>query len=243
MKKTLLIGLFSLLFAHDAPYSLEKFQDVLNKSKLQAPGSSFNPLYSVKYGEFEDYSNRYFYLQDRKYMVFYMCGYKNRSELRFKDIWSVDTNTLKEISARVKLFPLNTKKEFTFLQIHADSTLKNKPIIHKPLLRVVWYKVLKHKKNYLWAIIRTNATLHKTQKDYLKIPLIKAPKGFFDIKISVKNKKLNIYVDNKNVVKDFDVAYWSRYHNYFKAGVYLQSEGCAKVLFDKLQIKTQEERK
>jgi len=225
---------FVFLFGHDSPYSLDKFKSVLDISKLQAPKSSYDPLYSRHYGDFQYYSNKYFYLQDNKYMVFYMCGDHNRSELRFKNDWSVNTNTPKILEAEVKLFPLNAKREFTFLQIHADSTLKNKPIIKKPLLRIVWYKNLHNKHNHIWAVIRQSGDVNINK--YLKIDLGLMPKSFFDVKIVVYNNILKIYVNNKLKINK-DVSYWQKYKNYFKAGVYLQDIGCAKVLFDKLIIK------
>ena len=225
---------FVFLFGHDSPYLLDKFKSVLDISKLQAPKSSYDPLYSRHYGDFQNYSNKYFYLQDNKYMVFYMCGDHNRSELRFKNDWSVNTNTPKILEAEVKLFPLNAKREFTFLQIHADSTLKNKPIIKKPLLRIVWYKNLHNKHNHIWAVIRQSGDVNINK--YLKIDLGLMPKSFFDVKIVVYNNILKIYVNNKLKINK-DVSYWQKYKNYFKAGVYLQDIGCAKVLFDKLIIK------
>jgi len=232
--KKILIFLFVFLYAHDSPYSLDKFKPVLNISKLQAPVSSYNPLYSRKYGDFEDYSNKYFYLQDGKYMVFYMCGDHNRSELRFKNDWKTDTEEEKVLEARVKLFPLNQKREFTFLQIHADSTLKNVPTINKPLLRIVWYKKLRGKKDHLWAVIRLNGNTFS--KNYQKIDLGVVPNHFFNVKITVRKNFLKIYLDGELKVKK-SVSYWKDFYNYFKAGVYLQDDGCAKVLFDKLYVK------
>ncbi|NPA73433.1 MAG: polysaccharide lyase family 7 protein [Epsilonproteobacteria bacterium] len=222
-----------LSFAHDSPYSLDKFKDILNKSKLQAPSSPYDPMFGRKYGDFEAYSNKFFYLQDRRYMVFKMCGERNRSELRAKNIWKVSDENEKILQARVKLFPLNSKREFTFLQIHADSTLKDRPTINKPLLRVVWYKKLKGKKGHIWAIVRLNWSKFS---HYKKIDLGKMPKTFFDVKITVANNMLKIYINNTKKV-DMYVGYWKQYYNYFKAGVYMQDIGCAKVLFDKLIIK------
>ena len=234
IKKIFIFLVFSLLFGHDAPYSCKAFRGVLNVSKLQAPKSSYDPLYSRDYGDFSDYSNRYFYLQDGKYMVFYMCGDHMRSELRFKNVWRVITPEPKILEAEVKLFPLNERREFTFLQIHADSTLKDKPTINKPLLRIVWYKKLRGKRNHIWAVIRLNDSL--LMKNYQKIDLGQLPRVFFNVKISVLNGRLTIYVNGDKKV-DVNVDYWSKYYNYFKAGVYLQDRGCAKVLFKKLIVK------
>jgi len=229
-----LIFLSVFLFAHNSPYSLEKFRSVLDKSKLQAPKSSFDPLYSRKYGDFKGYSNKYFYLQDNKYMVFYMCGDHNRSELRFKNDWKTDTKTPKIIEARLKLFHLNAKREFTFLQIHADSTLVDKPTINKPLLRVVWYKKLRHLKDHIWAVVRLSGDVN--QPYYQKIDLGKMPKGFFDVKVVVQNNMMYVYFNGEKKVA-LNVSYWQDYYNYFKAGVYLQDDGCGKILFEKLIVK------
>jgi hypothetical protein len=226
--------LFSFLFGHDAPYSLDKFKDVLDISKLQAPNSHYNSLYSRKYGDFEYYSNKYFYLQDNDYMVFFMCGNHNRSELRFQKDWKTNTNKEKILDAELKIFPLNQTREFTFLQIHADSTLKNQPTINKPLLRIVWYKTLHRLKGHLWAVIRLDDNL--LEKNYQKIDLGKAQKDFFNVKISVLNNILKVYVNQKLKVNK-NVNYWDKYQNYFKVGVYLQDKGCSKVLFKKLIIK------
>ncbi len=233
MKRLIFFIFTVLLFAHDTPYSIGKFQDILNVSKLQAPKSSFDALYSVKYGDFANYSNKYFYLQDGKYMVFFMCGKKQRSELRMKKEWKTDIKKSVSLYAKVKLFPLNAKREFTFLQIHADSNLKNS--INKPLLRVVWKKTYHHLKNHIWAVIRASGNIY--EQNYEKIDLGSMPKNFFEIKIIIKDNKLSIKVDNEYKVSGFDVSYWKRYYNYFKAGVYLQDDGCAKALFDKLDIK------
>ena len=233
MKQFIFFIFATLLFAHDSPYSIEKFQDILNASKLQAPKSSFDALYSVKYGNFADYSNKYFYLQDGKYMVFFMCGKKHRSELRMKKEWKTDTKTSISLYARVKLFPLNARREFTFLQIHADSNLKNS--INKPLLRIVWKKTYHHLKSHIWAVIRISGDIN--EQNYEKIDLGLMSGEFFNIKITVKDNKLSIKVDNVYKVSGFDISYWKRYYNYFKAGVYLQDDGCAKVLFDKLNTK------
>ena len=222
-----LIFLFVFLFSWNYPYALDKFKPVLNISKLQASKSSYNTLYSRHYRDFQNYSNRYFYLQDNSYMVFYMCGSHNRSELRFKNDWLVNTTTPKVLEAEVKLFPLNEKREFTFLQIHADDTL-----INKPLLRIVWLKVYHYKKNHIFAVIRKSLK----ENIYEKVDLGLMPKSFFNIKVVVFKNRLKIYLNNKLKVNE-DVSYWQKYKNYFKAGVYLQDIGCAKVLFNKLKVK------
>lgn len=232
MKKIIIFfGIF--LFACNTPYSLDKFKKILNNAKLQAPYSKYDPLYSVKYGKFKDVCNKYFYLQDDKYMAFFMCQNDEkehkRSELRFKNDFKVSENHF--LKTRLKIFPLNQNREFTFLQIHADDTLKNVPMINKPLLRITWWKNYHNIKNHLWAVIRLG--VEKNSK-YVKIDLGKKPEDFFEVTIKINNSKLSICINGKNKINDFDVSYWNKFYNYFKAGVYLQGVGCSKVLVDKL---------
>ena len=224
MEKTILFTFFISLFAYDSPYSLDKFHQILDISKLQAPTSHYNPKYSVKYGEFKNYANKFFYLKDNKYMVFFMCGKKNRSELRLHQDFKVNTKKAFSLNVKVKIFPISAK-EFTFLQIHTET----KNSINKPLLRIAWRKNYHHLKNHIWAIIRKSAKINKQK--YQKVDLGKISNRFFDVNIKVKNNKLFLNFDNKKYV--FDVSYW-KYNNYFKAGVYLQTNGCAKVYFDKI---------
>jgi hypothetical protein len=236
--KKLILFLSVLLFACNTPYSLDKFKGVLNISKLQAPYSKYDPLYGVKYGKFKDVCNKYFYLQDNKYMTFFQCQDSEkehkRSELRFRNDWKVSDDNAHILKANVKIFPLNQQREFTFLQIHADSTLKNSPIINKPLLRVTWQNELHNIHNHLWAVIRLGAGLHAR---YAKIDLGKKPKGFFNVTIKIKHSKISIWINNQKNISNFDVSYWNKFYNYFKAGVYLQGVGCSKILFNKLSVK------
>jgi hypothetical protein len=60
------------------------------------------------------------------------------------------------------------------------------------------------------------------------------PKKFFYIKIEIKNSKLSLWLKNKKIIDNIDIKYWKKYYNYFKTGVYLQGEGCAKILVDML---------
>jgi len=234
--KKILIFITSLLFACNTPYSLDKFKPVLDIAKLQAPYSKYNSLYAVRYGEFKDVCHKFFNLQDNKYMAFFMCeedlSSHRRSELRIKNIFKVSSKKAHILDAKLKIFPLNEKKEFTFLQIHPDNHYK--PFINKPLLRIVWMKNYHNIINHIWAVIRLGKG--KSSK-YAKIDLGKKPDNFFEIKILVKNSNLSVYFNGEKKVDNFNVAYWNKYCNYFKAGVYLQGSGCAKVLFDKLEIK------
>ena len=169
-------------------------------------------------------------------MAFFMCQ-KNenkhkRSELRVENDFKVSSKKAHILEAKVKIFPLNQKKEFTFLQIHTDNILKNNiSAINKPLLRIIWRRKYYNIYDHLWAIIRLG------NGKYNKTDLGKRPKQFFDITIKVENSYLFIWINNKIKIDNFNVSYWDKYYNYFKAGIYLQGEGCAKVLFDKLLVK------
>jgi len=236
--KKLIIFITTFLFACNSPYSLNKFKPILNISKLQAPYSKYNPLFATKYGNFKNVCNRYFYLQDNQYMTFFMCqndeNEHRRSELRFKNDWKVSDKNAHILEANLKIFPLNQDREFTFLQIHADSTLKNRPTINKPLLRITWQYELHNIYNHLWAVIRLGTYRHSK---YAKIDLGKRPKNFFNVKIITQNSKLSILINNRKKISNFNVSYWNEFYNYFKAGVYLQGVGCSKVLINKLKIK------
>jgi len=214
-----------------SPLSLKKFDNILYRCKLQAPTSRFNKKYSCKYGKLLKCANKYFYLQDNKYMTFYMCGKKHRSELRFKDIWKTSTKKPKILKVTLKIKPINCF-EFTFIQIHSYPAKKTS--LNKPLVRLAWLKE-KHKiKNHIWAVIRINTS--KKHGKHSFIDLGKIPLTFFSIKIKVIRNKLSIFLNGKiKLIKD--VSYWQQYYNYFKIGVYLQTKGCAKTEVDKIMVK------
>ena len=226
--KLLIFLIVTLLFANDFPYSLKKFRPILNTAKLQAPTSKYNSLYSVKYGKFDSYANKFFYLQDNNLMVFYMCNKHNRSELRFKNDWYVNSLNKKLFFASVKVFDLNAH-EFTFLQIHSDNNLCN---VNKPLLRIAYIKNKNHIKNSIWAIIRLSPYQDKYKKMFLGLN-----NNFLKIKIIIKNEKLSIYFNDSLKVVDFSIKKWKKIPLYFKLGVYLQTDGCAKSLFKEIKIK------
>jgi len=152
-----------------------------------------------------------------------MCGFHKRSEVRFLDEWRVSTRKPKILEADVRLFPLNSNREFTFMQIHVDARNGG---LNKPLLRLVWMKNYKGVENHIWAIILGDSS----GRVYEKIDLEKTPCDFFKIKIEVLKSKLKIWFNGKvKIVKD--VGYFEKYKNYFKLGVYLQQKNCAKVVF------------
>ncbi|SNR68715.1 Alginate lyase [Desulfurobacterium atlanticum] len=172
--------------------------------------------------ECEKVKNQYFYKQKQSY-VFFMCGFHKRTEVRFLDEWKVSTKKTKILEADVRLFPLDSEKEFTFMQIHVDG---RKDRINKPLLRLVWMKDYGGVKDHIWAVILDDSC----GKTYEKINIARRPDGFFKIKIEVLKNKIKIWFNGKlEIVKD--VSYFEKYENYFKLGVYLQQKNCAKVVF------------
>ena len=220
MRFFLFVLLVSLSMACESPLKLKKFEFLVNKAKLQAPISK------ISYKLNGDFCNEYFYLSNGSYMTFEISEEKNehkRSELRFLKEWSVDCEKEKFIEERVKLVEFN-KREFTFLQIHDGK---------KPLIRVVWYKNLKHKNNHLWAFVRLNE--FDGEKRRVKVfDLGKSTKEFFDIRLSVKKNELKVCINNKEKL-EFNVGYWKN-KSYFKTGVYLQDVGKAKIYIDKIKL-------
>jgi len=213
-------------------FSKKEFQETLKISKLQAPTSSYDPMWGTHYGEFNGVANRYFYLNDNL-VHFAMCGYKRRSELRFKETWNVSTKTPKTMEAKLEVYPLDDQiSEFTFLQIHTDSHQEGG--INSPLLRIVWKKVYNYESDHLWAIVKLDTI--EDGDNYEEIDLGKRPDKLFTVKISVKDNKLYLWINQQQKIDNMDVSYWNEYLNYFKAGVYLQSEGCAKSSFDTLRV-------
>ena len=221
------------LIANSSPYSNSHFQGLLKNSvKLQCPTSSFDEKCSIKQGDFKGKSNEYFYLNDKGELIFKMCGKKNRSEIREMKNWEPEDKKTHKISATLKIPKTNSKKEFTFLQIHGDAKEPGTP--NKPLLRIASTKNYQGVKDHIWAHIKT--TKEFSSNDYIHIDLGKRSDKFTDIEVSVKNSYMKIKV-NKKVKVTFSLKNWEETWNYFKAGVYLQGEGCGESIFKKLKIK------
>jgi len=205
-----------------APYSSNKFKDVLKLTKLQYPESAT----AVNYGQFKEFSSDYFYLSDG-YMVFDIDqskfdGYIKRVELRHGpadySTWKVSTHNTKSISAIVNLpgsndTPLN---EYTWLQIH------DKGKYNKPLIRLVWRSNRAGHNDYLWAALKTDNLGKHTQW----IPLMSRTDSDVSAEIIVDNNQLTVKLNGKSIdrLDKRDISYWNdNHHNYFKAGVYISS--------------------
>lgn len=222
---------FSKYLYLKSPYSKREFQEVLKVSKLQCPTSKYDSLWGTHYGEFKGVSHRYFYLDENNLVDFAMCGDKNRSELRFQNDWNVSSENPKTIEAELKVKPLDKKiEQFTFLQIHSDGTKEG--AINSPLLRIVWKRNYKKESNHLWAVLKLDAN----ESNYKEFDLSKLSDKLFTIKVSVVNNRLNLWFNGIKKLDSIDVSYWDKIPSYFKAGVYLQSDGCAKSSFDDINV-------
>ncbi len=227
---------FSKFLSLLTPYSSVKFISTLLASKLQAPTSSLDRFFGTYYAEFEDVANRYFYLDENESINFTMCQDEDmgrRSELRFQELWKVSTTVEKTLEGRVKLLPLNQSREFTFMQIHSDGTLTYEPVINSPLIRLVWKKDYRDIQNHLWAVIKLDTI--DGAKNYLKVDFGETPKDFFNVKISILNNRLNVWIDEDKKIDDFDVEYWADYSSYYKLGVYLQDIGCSHSIYSQIK--------
>jgi len=207
------------------PYDDPKFHPVLDDSKLQAPDSRT----ACAQGEFDGFADWYFYLYQgsSNYMTFRMNGDHKRSELRQIIEWKTSTTSWKKMIGEVKLFYPSTESlnQYTFMQIHDSDG------INKPLIRLVWYRSRSGKDDHLWAILRISTNPNDSPQYF---DLGQRPDGFFKAEIKVKNNILKVKINSVTKVNE-DVSYWSAFSNYFKAGVYLQDDGTAKVQFRTLK--------
>jgi len=218
MKKiiTFLLAVFfvSFGFAYQAPYSLWKFNSILNVSKLTYPKPDKKV---VNYGKFQGFASDWFYADEDGNLVFVLekteKDSKIRNELRegvnWKDLgWDIQKNTIHHLHAKVKLQPISDLKEYTFLQIHSEE---------HPLLRMVVEKEKNWETNHIWAVVRI--TTKDSWKRTQRFDLWPVNNDFTTIDIYAGNWKLIIKRDGKTYV-DKDVSYWSEKKNYFKAWIY-----------------------
>lgn len=217
----------------EAPYNIEKFQSVLNKSKLQGAYSAT----VVGYGKFHNFSSPSFYLSKNRNMTFSLSKVKvkadefsryARVELRQgpkSQEWKTSSPSWKKVIGDVKLSKPELLKEFTWMQIH-DSTKFN-----KPLIRLLWKKKKEGKNDHLWAVLRTSL-----DKKYKWYDLGLRPKSFFEAEIKVRRNQLIVTINKEEKINQ-NVSYWKDMSSYFKTGLYLSAkndEGAAKIQFKTL---------
>jgi len=188
----------------------QKFKPILDIAYLQCPTSKFDPQCGTR--DFDGFVNDYFYY-DNDNLVFEMCGEHNRSELRFNDEWKFE-DSLNEMTATVKIQSFT--QAFTFLQIHGILDELNKPI-----LRIATFN------NNIKAFIYNGS-------DYEVYTLAEIDDQYHDYRIIAGNNSLIIYMDNEEKVNT-TINYPSPC--FFKCGVYLQRDGCARSIFKAIDVK------
>ncbi|BFM10161.1 hypothetical protein R50072_03140 [Simiduia litorea] len=205
---------------------MPSFQSVLDASKLQAPTSST----LIAQGNFDKDTawNSYFYSSNLKpnSVTFTVEGLSQRSELRQMSEWYT-----KDAGNRMKgTFTIDDPlsgnvDQLTFMQIH-DSEAFN-----KPLLRLVWLRERSGISDHVWAVIKDDVIAAGA---YTYVDLGSYNSAGHSAEIAVANNKMTISLDNVVKVNARDVSYWQDLSSYFKAGVYLQTDGRATVNFTAL---------
>ncbi|UYI50080.1 polysaccharide lyase family 7 protein [Vibrio natriegens] len=242
-----------------APYSISKFQNILDNSDLQVSdprGVEGNKTSDVKNGAFSGYKSDYFYAEsETDYLVFKMSNYKMRSEVRELENFDIsETGVSRTLTAEVRLPEIDLAMasspadhdEVTFLQVHNKGTdTSGTDSIPHPLLRVVWEQERNSITGHYWAVIKNNALDCSQAADstacyatsYDRYDLGAADlNNFTRFEIKIAENTLAIKVDDEQKV-NVDVSYWQHLLSYFKAGVYNQFEnGEAKVQFKQLAL-------
>jgi len=199
------------------PYDYEKFQSVLDQSKLQYPNDDL-----ISQGEFATYKAANFYADTDENMNFVTQKesdtYKTRSELREVNEWStsnVDGNywvaTLRCLKPKVGI------TSYTWMQVHGTSDSYN-----YPLLRLLWARSYKGVYDHLWAVIIVSDP--NSPFIYEWVDMGQRREGFFDVEVHIKENIMTILL-NRNIVTTRNVTYWEDVSNYFKAGTYIDRYG------------------
>ena len=198
------------------PYSLKKFQNVLDQCKLTYPNSH---KVIVTSWQFKDFKTNYFYGdKSTKDLIFILnkkiwTNWKIRLELKQQQHWEnswwwVHNNMIHSLFVKVKLQKLIKADEYTFIQIHSEIN---------PLLRLVVKKNKEWKDNHIWGIIRINS--NSTWKRSIWYDLWPVTNNYQTFKVMVGNNFLKIYKDGVLVVEK-NISYWKEYKDYFKVGIY-----------------------
>ncbi|TKF86445.1 polysaccharide lyase family 7 protein [Vibrio breoganii] len=245
-----------------APYSITKYQDILENSDLQQSdpsGSASNKETLVRDGNFAGYSDEYFYAQENtQYLVLKMSNYSMRNEVRELENFEVNVeNEKRKLIAEVKLPNIedamsnssSSKDQVTFLQIHNKETVNGGDGIPHPLLRVVYELDRDGKEGHYWAVLKNNAVDCKGDNyipddprcddayDYIDLGEADTS-AFTKFELIVQENKLSIKV-NDVTKADKDISYWEDLLSYFKAGVYNQFEdGESEAHFRALKVIT-----
>ncbi|WP_258104432.1 Ig-like domain-containing protein [Marinoscillum sp. MHG1-6] len=206
------------------PYEIPRFQDFMGECKLQAPTSSTAATTAELIA---GYTSSWFYVADVDKVAFNQSGYANRTELRDLRNWLVSDGD-RSLHGRFNVVE-QTCDQVTLMQIHDDANAGNGP--NKPLLRI-YRHLVKSPTNHLWAAVKTDATGANTTH----IDLGLNPEGYVNCDVKIIGGYMIIDVDGVEKV-NMDVSFWT-WPSYWKAGVYLQTDGDATAYFDDLYTGT-----
>lgn len=240
-----------------APYSLEKFQSVLNQSNYQYPHAET----IVDKGEYGEFKSDAFYLnEDGDFHFALRKDYntvKERSELRQvcrnPQTGEFDTNSGWKTSdkegnfwvAEVRCFKPEVTQSYTWMQVHGingtDITLNDGTVVRSfnyPIIRLTWERYRDGVYDHIWAIVITSYP--RTPKTYDWIDLGPRPDNFFKAEVHFQNNIMKVII-NEILMTSYDVTYWEEEPNYFKAGIYINrfdDGGEAYIAYRKLRFDT-----
>jgi len=210
--------------SYRSPFEVEIFHSALSGSKLQAPTSTT----VCEPENMNVCAFRFFRLSDTfDSMIFEMAGDHNRSELRQIEEWRTSTQVWRKIIGEVRFERPESPElsQCTFAQIHDSGKYPN-----KPLIRLVWMSRRDEVDDALWAVVRNSANAN----EYTWTHLSGRPDRFFQFEVKVKENVLKVKIDSQEMLQ-VNVSYWEDLNNYFKAGVYLQSDGTARAEYRSLK--------
>ncbi|MGY5450414.1 polysaccharide lyase family 7 protein [Agarivorans sp. MS3-6] len=247
------------------PYSLERYQGVIDASSLQVSDPEGSAGNKVTISELDEYHDEYFYIDGESGdLTFTMQGYSNRSELRILNNFSSASEQYQQrlVASVLPIEPEKSvaastasKDAFTLLQVHNKGTVISggtDGIISHPLLRVVWEQSRSvdgtDYSSHYWAVVKTNAYecgegnedsyygKDECDNSYRYFPLTHyTADAATHFEIIVGNSALVLKVNGETKL-NYDISYWDALLSYFKAGVYNQFyDGGSEVQFATLQ--------
>ena len=214
----------------NSPYSEEKFQDVIDVSKLQIPDSSTCITNTNLKNHYYDPDNWYV---DNTNMVFEIDdgGDSQRNELRGNSFAASRTNM--EHRSRLKMNVGGSySTKFTVAQVYGETN-------GKPILRVEFIASRSGLTNRLWGIYRTSAD---ASAEFEYQDLGPAPNAFTDLVLTYNTSGTVTAKLGTGPTRTWstNLNYWtvSSKTTYFKSGCYLQDPGDCYVRFSTLRFDT-----
>jgi len=217
------------------PNDIDKFKDVLSRSKYQYPDSNT----TVEYDQFDGYKTKNFYVDANDDFYFILKKEKDSTKVRDElrqgpesGEWvSSDSDGNFWVSTIRCFKPKVGVSTYTWMQIHGTIDTFN-----YPLLRLLWVRSRHDIYDHLWAIVITSNPDDERVYDW--VDLGKRPDDFFDASVYVKENTMKIKI-NGEVIKRYEVDYWEDVTNYFKAGIYLniyKDEGEGTIAYRELHF-------